>query len=175
MEGQCKPNGHLEALVPIRRAPAGRTRWRQGARGNGKPMPKVGLTLPLSPTFISYAYMHALSARPTVSRAACLSALLPLSRHRGAREGILSPSRDGDLQRSAHAPVRALHVPIGPSDRRTTDRRTDGPTGRQRRKYGNNGANGQGGSSEPAARKGATKEGNSRSNVVKGKLAATDK
>ena len=129
----------------------------------------------LCPTFISYAYMHALSARPTVSRAACLSALLPLSRHRGAREGILSPSRDGDLQRSAHAPVRALHVPIGPSDRRTTDRRTDGPTGRQRRKYGNNGANGRAGSSEPAARKGATKEGNSRSNVVKGKLAATDK
>ena len=28
----------------------------------------------LCPTFISYAYMHALSARPTVSRAACLSA-----------------------------------------------------------------------------------------------------
>ena len=77
MEGQCKPNGHLEALVPIQRPPAGRTRWRQQG-GNGKPMPKVGLppAFPpsLCPTFISYAYMHALSARPTVSRAACLSA-----------------------------------------------------------------------------------------------------
>ena len=168
MEGQCKPNGHLEALVPIQRSPAGD----KGARGNGKPMPKVGLPPALSARHSSP--MHTCMPCPPVRLSPARR--LPFGpSHRGSREGILSPSRDGDLQRSAHGRGRALHVPIGPSDRRTTDRRTGGRTGRQRRKYGNNGANERAGSSEPAAHKGATKEGNSRSNVVKGKLAATDK
>ena len=46
-------------------------KWEANAESGPPSLPP---SLSLCPTFISYAYMHALSARPTVSRAVCLSA-----------------------------------------------------------------------------------------------------
>ena len=81
---------------------------------------------PLSLPDIHLLCIHACPVRPSD----CLPRRLPFGpSHRGSREGILSPSRDGDLQRSAHGRARALHVPIGPSDRRTAaGGRTDRPS-----------------------------------------------